>query len=439
MNSDPLLAIGAALVKAVRKNIKYSENLYSPKGVESFYDDRSSKIDSIRENINLFSGQVEGVDPATYAKQALDKRIGVCSEVSKIATYLASMLNQLEMEESVYISVIGPPHHTFCLIHQSYALHQQTTVGVCIADSLEELSENKELENAVIVDPWLYKASNLIDYKGHIGYAQKFIGDSAIEYFNDKIYTEGYSEKLGTTQPTTIVEKRLLRDFNIAYQEETQKLLDQSEAFAQGRNRSSIDNNLIRDARRWNQIKDLQLFIERLASKSSHWYSCVGYKNRKNKSYQALIGCLDFAVDKYMDISNTDLQEIFNQALQLAPVIGSMSSLKTLCGHKIYMTKTAKGLLDLDVVPRECYKFESIPGMSLSGIRNIRYFPGSEAEKYTALLQFIKQEDMPPHSYNSINNLVNRSQGEASLLFYDRAEEAHPLAAEASASSFKSF
>ncbi|RNC76849.1 hypothetical protein DA717_13605 [Piscirickettsiaceae bacterium NZ-RLO2] len=437
MNSDRLLAIGAALVKAVRKSIKYSENLYSPKGVESFYDDRSSKIDSIRENINLFSGKVEGVDPATYAKQALDKRIGVCSEVSKVATYLASMLNQLEMEESVYISVIGPPHHTFCLIHQSYALHQQTTVGVCIADSLEELSENKELENAVIVDPWLYKASNLINYKSHIGYAQKFIGDSAIEYFNDKIYTEGYSEKLSTTQPTTIVEKRLLRDFNIAYQEETQKLLAQSEAFAQGRNRSSIDNNLIRDARRWNQIKDLQLFIERLASKSSHWYSCVGYKNRKNKSYQALIGCLDFAVDKYMDISNTDLQEILNQALQLAPVMGSMSSLKTLCGHKIYMTKTAKGLLDLDVVPRECYRFESIPGMSLSGIRNIRYFPGSEAEKYTALLQFIKQENMPPHSYNAINNLVNRSQGESSLTFYNRAAQEFSMSTESSVTTLK--
>ncbi|QHS34509.1 hypothetical protein GW535_18720 (plasmid) [Piscirickettsia salmonis] len=54
MNANQLLAIGAALVTAVRRNIKYSENLYLLTG-NSFFDERYKKVYSIREGINATS------------------------------------------------------------------------------------------------------------------------------------------------------------------------------------------------------------------------------------------------------------------------------------------------------------------------------------------------------------------------------------------------
>ncbi|MGJ3493196.1 hypothetical protein PsalN5692_02199 [Piscirickettsia salmonis] len=49
MNSDQLLAIGAALIKAVHQNIKYSRNLYfyPTKETEAFFMDREKKLNSI--------------------------------------------------------------------------------------------------------------------------------------------------------------------------------------------------------------------------------------------------------------------------------------------------------------------------------------------------------------------------------------------------------
>ncbi|QNR82317.1 hypothetical protein [Piscirickettsia salmonis] len=134
-----------------------------------------------------------------------------------------------------------------------------------------------------------------------------------------------------------------------------------------------------------------------------------------------------------MDISNTDLQEIFNRALQLAPIVRGTSSFKNLWGYRNHITKTTEGLLSTDVVPEEYYKFETLPQMNLFEIRNIRSRPISQNEKCTALIQWIKKEGADPSfysdaqkaaAYKAVDDFVSRSQGEASLLFYDRAEEA---------------
>ncbi|RNC76754.1 hypothetical protein DA717_14150 [Piscirickettsiaceae bacterium NZ-RLO2] len=144
--------------------------------------------------------------------------MGYCSEVSEVATYLGSMLDQLE--EPVYLSAIGATGHEFCLIHQSYELHQQTKRDIFIADDFKSLSEKKELVNAIIADPWIYKASKLSDYQEHIKSAHDFVGPLVYRSFYGKIRTKGYSEELGTARPNTLLEKKLLRDFNLAYQEE---------------------------------------------------------------------------------------------------------------------------------------------------------------------------------------------------------------------------
>ncbi|APS58999.1 hypothetical protein [Piscirickettsia salmonis] len=52
MNANQLLAIGAALVTAVRRNIKYSENLYLLTG-NSFFDERYKKYTRLEKGLML--------------------------------------------------------------------------------------------------------------------------------------------------------------------------------------------------------------------------------------------------------------------------------------------------------------------------------------------------------------------------------------------------
>ncbi|RNC77124.1 hypothetical protein DA717_12030 [Piscirickettsiaceae bacterium NZ-RLO2] len=454
MNADQLLAIGAALVTAVRRNIKYSENipyLYSNEQSEPFKKERSDKLYSIRDKLraerNPITGRMKGAVASAYAKEALNKRVGFCNELSEVTAFLGSMLNKID--EPVYISVVATPHHAFCLIHQSQELHQQEKAGICIADNFKELCEKKELENAIIVDPWIYKASKLSNYQVHLDYAFKFGSHNITQNFRGKISTRGYSEEFSANNPVTVVEKRLLRDFKVAHQEEVQKLSTQPQTFAQGRRFSIVQADLSHDIQRWKQLKDLKLFIERIHSKSKAWYSHLGYNGRKDKSYLSLIECLDFSIQKYMEISDDDLQSIFNQALKLAPITrGELLLEERHTTINLKTTKTAEGLLSVDVVPRELYAFESIPGMSLGAIRAIQDQPLPDSEKYTHLIQWIKKEGDDPTlytaeqkaaTYKAVNDFVSLSQGEAGLLFYDRMEEAQPLAAEASAASFKSF
>ncbi|OAJ34013.1 hypothetical protein [Piscirickettsia salmonis] len=67
MNSDQLLAIDAALIKAVRKNIKYSTNLYflATYEIESFFINRGEKLSSIREQRDPVSGFLKGANAAS--------------------------------------------------------------------------------------------------------------------------------------------------------------------------------------------------------------------------------------------------------------------------------------------------------------------------------------------------------------------------------------
>ncbi|QHS34508.1 hypothetical protein GW535_18715 (plasmid) [Piscirickettsia salmonis] len=65
---------------------------------------------------------------------------------------------------------------------------------------IKELSEKTELENAIIVDTWIYKATKLSNYKSHINYAKEFGKQFDLEEcFDGEIKTEGYSEAFGNS------------------------------------------------------------------------------------------------------------------------------------------------------------------------------------------------------------------------------------------------
>ncbi|OAJ33357.1 hypothetical protein [Piscirickettsia salmonis] len=424
LDADKLLAIAAALVSAVRKSIKYSENikeLYADVALSSFKHKRQDKRRSLKEGFS-FGGD--------YARQALAEKVGYCDDLSVVTVHLANLIHIDDFSKPVYISLMTIPGHRFCLIHQSEKLHLSRE-DEKLAGGLEELSEDPELENAIIVDPWIYKASKLVDCGKHLSHARTYGVES---FYNGSVYSNGHSRCIGNTserQHLVVEERRVLRDFNLAYQEETQKLADKRSSFAKGRTLREVKAELKDHFYRRKQLKDLKSFIQRLKLQSSFWYSHFGHSNRKGKSYQALIKCIDVAIDKYMDIPDEYLKDIFIKALHVATMVRGNPWCKTFGGRRVQVTKTVASLLSADVVRRRYpYSFEDIPGISLDGIRKIQVSSGSERERCLAIVQHIKEEadsscsyDLNKKSpyYKDANELVNRSQGECSLHFYDAA------------------
>ncbi|ODN41488.1 hypothetical protein [Piscirickettsia litoralis] len=95
---------------------------------------------------------------------------------------------------------------------------------------------------------------------------------------------------------------------------------------------------------------------------------------------------------KYADVRDTYLQGIFNKALYLVLIE---------CGQfepKIRLNANLKMMLSSYVVPKQPYEFESIAGMSLKGIRDIRANPNSEREKCLALVDYIRKQGVSVYS-----------------------------------------
>ncbi|MGJ3495473.1 hypothetical protein PsalN5692_04058 (plasmid) [Piscirickettsia salmonis] len=424
LDPDELLAIGAAMVSGVRKSIKYSENikeLYTDLESSPFKHKRQDKRRSLKEDFS-FSGD--------YARKALAEKVGYCDDLSVVAVHLGKLIHIGDFSEPIYISLVSIPGHRFCLIHQSENLHLSRE-GEKLAGGLKELSEDPDLENAIIVDPWVYKASKLADCDKHFAHARTYRVE---DFYNGAVNSNGHSQCIGNAsarQHLVVEERRALRDFNLSYQEETQKLAGKHDSFAKGNTLREVKAELKDHLYRRKQLNDLKSFIQRLDSKSSFWYSHFGHSNRKGKSYQALIKCIDVAIEKYMDIPDEYLKDIFIKALDVATMVRGNPRFKTLGSNRVHVTKTVASLLSSDVVRRRwTYSFEDIPGISLDGIRRIQASSGSDREKSLAVVKHIREEtgnsssydlDKSSPYYKEAGGLVRRSQGECSLNFYDAA------------------
>ncbi|ODN41280.1 hypothetical protein [Piscirickettsia litoralis] len=83
MNPGELLVIGATSVRAIRRSVKYSENvpeLYKNRATRYFWSDRRKNLD---------------IAPTSFysarARRVLDVKVGFCDELGCVTTYLAGM------------------------------------------------------------------------------------------------------------------------------------------------------------------------------------------------------------------------------------------------------------------------------------------------------------------------------------------------------------
>ncbi|MEY8768802.1 hypothetical protein [Francisella philomiragia] len=258
--------------------------------------------------------------------------------------------------------------HFFILAHESKEIDIKASIYCTDSyDGFEKLANNEVLKNAIIIDPWVYKATKLEKYIDHLE------------------HTDLYGVK----------------DF---YDEQKRNLLENYSSFSIGRKyndvRKSLEFNINEHRKILISLKD---FINRLKTVSSTWYSGFKHSDRKGDSLEIVIEYLDNCVNNYIydEPSEYKLFEIFKSILRILPIVRSSNiAPNNLSINNIDMTNSALGLFSNKVTNNNLrYEFEKIEDLSLQWIRDARH--NSDRIKYQILLSKIANYD-PNHSINEI-------------------------------------
>ncbi|MCF6775396.1 hypothetical protein L3V83_02295 [Thiotrichales bacterium 19X7-9] len=294
MNNKKLQAVAAALVATIRDHdfIPYSENMEAVYPIDKRGDYFVGRDERRPTDEQYESHRSEGKN-REYAQLVLDSGSGLCQELAMCVTSLASLINiselglDIESEKKLYVSMVSIDNqHVFCFLHTSEHL-AHTKVNQRVAHNfnhiqLFEKPEMSRLSNepwvgllldAIIVDPWIYKATPVREYQNHLEQAEKF----GVENFyghngnGGKIRSCEYTEIVTTTPrlPETKKEVLLLQRFNKAYQEELKKLQDSDPSFAEGRTLKSVQEQLDKDIQSSKvneQLERLKLELSSVAS-----------------------------------------------------------------------------------------------------------------------------------------------------------------------------
>ena len=447
MAVEDLLKIGSALVEVTRRCIKYSENIekiYDPgksefdleiddKNSEIFYM-RGSKVNEMRIQLEKKYKALRGnfnfqYDDRKFFLEQVNTiskiRCGNCGELSTLLAAIFSFLDPpIEYKnENIFISMLNlfnplnwNKSHTFCLLHQSEALHKEmlnnTDSRLFIASSLKGLLgiQNqqamqveadddifrifnykkiqsplnlKELSaNAVIVDPWIYKATKLSNfYEEHFTAAQEFGVES---YYSDRhlvrtgCVPDDYSFKMSQN-------KGMLSDEKYKFDTAVFKLIELYNQIYGGNNYIKNNGRSLLDVRKsfdenesyYFNLKSLLEFVQKLFSKSSNYYSgrsCFSPRgeHKKDLCYKILINYLENKNESFL-YDRKNIKSIFGLSLKLSALIrGKSQPTSKGVGFKVAQTKTACALLDIDVIPDSKYAFEQLEGMSLDKFRILR-------------------------------------------------------------------
>jgi hypothetical protein len=204
IDSDKLLAIGDALVRVVRNKIKYSENLdllYSQTSTSGFFYKKNREGLVYKNLHNIKNCPKRGLLALKYGIGYCDE---LCLAILCICQYLSlTKIGICENEEPIFVSIMdiirGP--HAFILIHQSESLHEEVKSRKRenegdrylkpICNNINELIKYGNLDNSVLVDPWIYKSTKLEDIDKHLMQAKAF--GVYKKFYTNKIAPKGFS------------------------------------------------------------------------------------------------------------------------------------------------------------------------------------------------------------------------------------------------------
>lgn len=278
MEDGKLLALAAALVYSVRYQVHSSDNIHALYTTKMQTRHQQKISNAIRD---MRSKSTSHIDNALHSLQT---RVGNCGELCNITLLLASHVDKnslnISLDNQIYISKIETAQHAFCILHQSQNLASLQYKDF-ITNDLESLSQQKDLKNAVIIDPWIYKATKLSDYLKHIQHAKNFIADG---YFNGQITSCGITNEItNTPEQLRINELQTVLDkFYLIYNTEYRFLTtgDNSNPFEQGRYldevQKTLDDNItllnemaIKEINQLEPFKSLTIDLWKITSDSS--------------------------------------------------------------------------------------------------------------------------------------------------------------------------
>ncbi|AJC49217.1 hypothetical protein SD28_06010 [Allofrancisella guangzhouensis] len=289
IDGDKFLTFGAALVKAIKSYIKYSDNL--PKMVPLFKPE-SAFSKNYKSNIEKAC-----INPYASRERivfGLNNGIGRCGDLTVAAIHIARITPEIMFEERFFISYCVIENlHVFALIHQNESVFNASYKKY---KNFQEILDIDYMQNAVIIDLWINKATKLQNYNDHLEHAYLY---DAVKYYNNKILIIKElsldSKKITRYKDVTEIENSCRRRFITFYNDELQKLYARRSSFAQGLRCSNVEESLKYDIDQYNKplkssgqngfniTKKKSLFEERKSVDNSRGslferYSCLKEK-----------------------------------------------------------------------------------------------------------------------------------------------------------------
>lgn len=385
MDNNCLMAIGLAVVKTVRAEIKYSANMDSlfEKYVGSPMYNRLYYGRYQLSFQNYFSNKYSKI-----AKKSLQLKTGNCGELSRIAMYLLDMITT-DVTKPIYTSILYiSTDHSLLLLHQNSKLYNRPD-NTYLCRNIVYL---KKLKNAVIVDPWLYTAVETTE-------VDKLL-TTAENYNVKKHYTgivninlngmKSIVSSISTNRSVTNEFKDLIQKFNAFYSEEKEIL---SSKICNGRNFNSLLQSFSNNVKQESILTSMKDFFLSLSRRSSSFYSSYARSNRKGRVLQLVINYLQDCIMTYNYPNEQHLTDIFFSTLAVCAIVRGKSITNDISADNIQITKTAKGIFEYDVVPqRYTLSFESINKLNLDWVRQARESGTNDnREQYKLLLTKISE------------------------------------------------
>ncbi|QIV94877.1 hypothetical protein [Allofrancisella frigidaquae] len=259
IDSNELLAIGAALVETVKFYIPYAVNMdnkgqlfYEYKNTDFYKKLHNDMVDSRKDPTKL-NGYIE------KAQAALSMGTANCGRLIATAMYISNLI-KTNYHEAIYVTKImieqKDNNHAIIILHQSYSFFNLKEGSLPSLSNLESLYAKYEndLRNAIVVDPWIHTAVKLSEVNKLLESAK----DYKVEDFYAGVININQKTKVSTlSQDVNYIEKYsyLVNKFEEFYQKQKEKLENGRSSFAQGRRFSSVKNSLILDVNREHENK----------------------------------------------------------------------------------------------------------------------------------------------------------------------------------------
>ena len=405
VDSDELLAIGAALVDTVRSQIKYSDNM----------DKRGQLFDGLKDSYiykdlyHKFDYQVRRDSYIERAKKAIDLGAGFCGELARVVLYIADMID-INLSSKVYTTVLFiEPDHALVLLHTSERINLHPDNSI-LCKELNDLQKNIDLKDSVLVDPWIYCATKSVNINELLIQAKSF---NVLNYYKNNRYKvkinfrgdKSFISSLKNDNTHTNRYQNILDIFYMFYEEQKQKLASRRDSFAKGRRFSSVRRSLEYNIQQQQQLNGLRTFFTRLNNQSSSWYGEWGSNNKGTRINEAIN-----YLNNYDYPGEAKLVNLFQCILRILPIVRSSNTVpRNLSINSIDMTKSAKGIFNLAVTPQEKYAFEDIDGMNLDWIRDARNL--NNRRKYEIFLEKITEFTAPNDLGEILRNFYENKDG----------------------------